>query len=108
MFKKKRFCSVLSLVTIIPLFSCAANPTNSINYQDTKIDISDIITDTDMGEMQVLPSDQLIINFIYSQAQAEGYPDLVNDLNIVRDTDVQATISVIASSTQYTGSVEIT
>jgi hypothetical protein len=108
MFKKKRLCSVLSLATIIPLFSCAANPTNITNKQDTKIDISDIITNTDMGEMQVVPSDQLIISFIYNQAQAEGYPDLVNDLNITRDTDTQATVSVIASSTQYTGSVEIT
>jgi hypothetical protein len=61
-----------------------------------------------MGEMQVAPSDQLITTFIYNQVQAEGYPDVVNDLNITRDTNTQATASVIASSTQYTGSVAIT
>jgi hypothetical protein len=61
-----------------------------------------------MGEQSVVPSDQLILTFIYNQAQPIGYGDLINDLGINRDSNTQATVSVINDYSVYTGSIEIT
>jgi hypothetical protein len=109
MFKKISFCSIFSIATIFSLFSCASTPTIPTNIRAAKINIDTIITNTDMGEFQVEPSNNYIIeNFIYAQAVNAGHPDLINDLNVQKYSSTQATVSVIDDYSEYTGSVEIT
>jgi hypothetical protein len=109
MLKKIKFCSLLtSTLTPIPLLACAA-PLSSARQNIQAINIATIIANTNMGELDTVPTIEAILGFIYQQAQAAGHGDVVNDITVTKDNVLpQSYVTVNNDYSEYTGSVTIT
>jgi hypothetical protein len=117
--KNPRIVKILSISTT-PVFLVGTLLTTQISYNqnntnvvlngslnDNPIDISTVITVTDMGEMNEKPSFNNILSFIYNSV-SNDYKNIVNDLEIDGTIgDTQTIIKVKPYTTTYAGAVNM-